>query len=201
MRAASIIGILGIACAPGGSASGDTLSAAVPSTAAAGGNQQTACLIDSAGIAGVRLGMTLDEVRRALPAARLERQEDGDGVLWVTVTVDTSRLVTLHAGEEDPAIDWTKQVTIIETFHPACRTADGVHPGALVADVERTWGATSEIVLSEIESREYVTFERQPAWLTLRLDYTGIFPEGSRRTTQYKKGARLFSMSISVTSP
>lgn len=156
------------------------------------------CRIDSASIGGVRLGMTLDEVRRSLPAARLERTEDGDGVQLVRVVVDTTRLATLYAGEDETAIDWTKRVEVIETFHPGCQTEHGTHPGALVRDVERVFGEVTRIVLSEIESREFISFARQPEWLTLRLDYTGVFPEGARETTRYRDGARIFSIAISA---
>ena len=49
-----------------------------------------------------------------------------------------------------------------------------------MTDVEGVFGQTKEIVKSEIESREYIEFEMQPAYLTFRLDYTGIFSAGKR---------------------
>lgn len=182
-----------LACQPADSNARDTSVLSATAAAAA----PFACIIDSVSIGGVRLGMTLDEVRRSLPTARLERVEDGDGVQLVQVTMDTTRLMTLYAGEEEPPIDWAKRVGAIETFTPACRTADGVHPGALVRDVERILGGVTRIVESEIESRQFISFARQPEWLTLRLDYTGIFPDGARQSTTYKDGARIFSIAIS----
>jgi hypothetical protein len=50
---------------------------------------------------------------------------------------------------------------------------------------------------SEIESRQHITFDRQPAWLTFRIDYTGIFATGSRETTSYRPEAKILSISIS----
>lgn len=156
-----------------------------------------ACLVDSTGIGGARLGATLDDARRALPRARLERTEDGDGAQLVAVMVDTVRLMILNALEDDTTLDWSKPIHSIETFHPTCRTASGVHPGALVTDVAATLGSVVAIVESEIESRQYVTFARQPAWMTLRLDYSGIFPEGQRQTTEHRPDARIFSIAVS----
>ena len=49
---------------------------------------------------------------------------------------------------------------------------------------------------SEIESREYVEFDRQPLHLTFRLDYTGIFPDEGRRTTKYDPRARILSIGV-----
>lgn len=158
-----------------------------------------ACLIDSTGIGGIQLGSTLGESRTVIPGSRLERTSDGDGAALVAVKVDTIGLMTLHAGEDDSEapVDWTKTISFAETFHSSCRTATGIHPGALVADVQGRLGAVVRIIESEIESRQYITFERQPSWMTLRLDYSGVFPAGSRETTVYKPDARLLSVSIS----
>ena len=157
-----------------------------------------ACVVDSSGIGGIRLDMTLRAARSAIPGTTLERGTDGDGAALVAVKRDTSSLMILHAMEDDAEapIDWSKAVQAIETFHPGCRTANGIRPGALLADVERILGKVVRITESEIESRQYVTFERQPAWMTLRIDYSGVFEGESRTTTSFAPGARIFSIAI-----
>jgi hypothetical protein len=156
------------------------------------------CVIDSTSISAIRLGMSLGDARDANGGERLERTSDGDGAALVAVKMDTADLVILHADEDNPQapIDWTKEISFIETFHPSCTTATGVRPGVLVTDVRNVFGPVVRIIESEIESRQYITFERQPAWLTLRLDYTGIFPAGSRVTTTFRPEARILSVSI-----
>ena len=148
----------------------------------------------------IRLGMTLDEARRTLgTAAVLSRTEDGDGAAFVAVMEGKEHTLTLWANEGDPArpIDWSRPIEYIDTFNGAFHTAAGVRPGALVEDVVRLFGPVTEIVMSEIESRQFIGFERQPPGLTFRLDYTGTFTDGGRRTTRFSAGAKILSIAIS----
>lgn len=68
----------------------------------------------------------------------------------------------------------------------------------LVTDVERRFGPVRQVTLSEIEQRQYVEFARQPAFLTFRLDYTGIFVPGAHETTRFEPGAKIFSIAVSM---
>jgi len=148
----------------------------------------------------IRLGMTLDEARRTLgTAAVLTRTEDGDGAAFVAVMEGREHTMTLWANEDDPAapIDWSRPIEYIDTFNDTFHTAAGVRPGALVEDVVRLFGPVTEIVVIEIESRQFITFERQPQALTFRLDYSGIFADGARRTTRFSAGATILSIAIS----
>jgi hypothetical protein len=149
-----------------------------------------------------RLNMTLAEARRVLSLASFARASDGDGAALVEVTFGKGDSLMLWAAEDDPAapIDWSKRIVTIETFSAAFHTREGVHPGSLVRDVISSFGQVREIVKSEIESREYITFTRQPKGFTFRLDYTGIFPSGMRRTTRFEPNAKLWSISISTLS-
>lgn len=155
--------------------------------------------MDSTGIAGLRLGATVADSRSALPGALLERTTDGDGAALIAVKVDTANVAVLYAGEDDASaqVDLSRIIQSIETFHPECSTANGIHPGSLVVDVERTLGKTTEIVVSEIESRQFITFERMPPRTTFRLDYSGDFAAGERRTTRYRPDARILSIAVS----
>ena len=156
-------------------------------------------LITAASIGPIRLRMTLDDVRRAVPTARFERTSDGDGAALVAATLAPDATVVLWAGEDDAdaPVDWSRRIQSIETFDAPFHTAAGVHPGSLVADVERVYGTTKVITLSEIESRQYIAFESQPASLTFRLDYTGIFEGGTRTTKVYSPKAKILSIAIS----
>ena len=146
-------------------------------------------------MAGLTIGMSLDQARRNLKGVLFERTSDGDGAALVTVRFATGPSIVIFAGEDDPdtAIDWSRPIQVIETFDAYFVTADGVRVGSLVADLIPRLGAVREIVKSEIESREYITFERHPARLTLRIDYTGEFG-ASNHTTRYKPTARIIRL-------
>ena len=161
--------------------------------------QADAQLISSAGMGPIRLSMTIGEAMRTLPAATFARISDGDGLALVQVTFGADTALTLYADEDDAEapIDTSKRISRIETFSAAFHTVEGVRPGALVTEVEALFGKTREIVKSEIESREFIDFEKQPAFLTLRLDYTGLFAEGANRTKEYKAEARILSIAVS----
>ena len=156
-------------------------------------------LVTDTSMGPIRLGMTLDEARKAAPAANLERTSDGDGVALVEIALAPGASVVVYAGEDDAAaaIDWAKRIRMIETFGSGLHTAEGVHPGSPVADVEKVYGPLKSVDKSEIESREYITFDRQPAGFTFRLDYTGIFPDGSSSTARVAPEAKIYSIAIS----
>ena len=190
-----------------------SLTRAVPGTAllacviaiqaSSGAQPSDGRLITSSSMGLVRLNMTLDAVRQMLPAASFERGTDGDGAALIRVTFGPDDALILWADEDDPEapIDWSRQVITIYTFSKSFHTADGVRPGSLVSDVARIFGPIQEVVVSEIESRQFITFERQPSWLTFRLDDTGIFPAGARTTKTVRPDARILAIYISSHGP
>jgi hypothetical protein len=156
-------------------------------------------LITASAMGHVQLGMTLDEARRALPSASFRRTSDGDRAALVEIAFGQGSSLSVWADEDDAAgpIDWSKRIITIETLSAAFHTPEGIHPGSLVTEAARFFGPVREIVKSEIESREFITFARQPRALTFRLDYTGIFSPGLRRTTSFAPGARIWSIAVS----
>jgi hypothetical protein len=156
-------------------------------------------LITSSSMRQVRLGMTLAALRQLVPTASIERVSDGDGAALVRVAFGQDDSLMLSADEDDPdaPIDWSRKIITIETFSQTFHTAEGVRPGWLVEDVIKIFGPVREIVVSEVESRQFVTFENQPSWLTFRLDYAGVFSAGVRRTRLFKPGAKIVSILIS----
>lgn len=137
--------------------------------------QQPDRVISTKGIGPVKVGMTLGEARKAAPGATFKRTGDGDGAALVEVTFAKGVSLQAWADEEDSSkpIDWRRKIQNIETFSKAFRTAEGVHPGMKVSDANRVYGRTKAIETSEIESRQFITFEKHPAGLLFRLDETG----------------------------
>jgi hypothetical protein len=151
------------------------------------------------GVGSVRLGMSLADVRREHPNARFERTSDGDGADLVYMQFGKDSSLVLYANEAatDSTIDWSGIIEHIETFSEAFHTAENIRVGSLVTDVERFYGKTRDIALSEIESRQFISFEKQPKGLEFRIDYTGKFEGDSRNTKVFEPGAKIFSIAVS----
>jgi hypothetical protein len=155
-------------------------------------------LIRESGIGPVELGVTLDSLRKVNPGLNISRTSDGEGVALVEIVAGGDTLIA-YADEEDPSapVDLSKRVRSLETMSPRFQTAEGVHAGSLVTNVEKAYGRLTQIDKSEIESREYVTFAHQPANLTFRLENgAGLFPDDSMTTTRISPDSRIFSIAV-----
>lgn len=156
-------------------------------------------LISASGIGPIKLGVSLDSARKIEPQLAFSRTSDGEGVALVLVTIGSDSLIA-YLGEEDPSapVNTSKPVRLLETMSSNFYTEQGIHAGSLVVDVEKSYGPTKEIMKSEIESREFITFASQPSKLQFRLDSgTGIFGQDSATTARFTPGARIFSISVS----
>jgi hypothetical protein len=162
-------------------------------------NKNKTYLITASSIGPIKLGMTLDEARRAFPIATFERTSDGDGMALVSIGVDKEVLMSVYADEDnsEAPIDGSKKITFIEALSALCATKNGIHPGLKVLDTEKILGKTKEIQKSEIESREYISFANQPKALTFRLDYTGFFEGDKMTTTKFDPQGKIDSIIIS----
>jgi hypothetical protein len=160
-------------------------------------------LITTRSIGPVRLGMSVAQVRRALPGYRLSRTSDGEGVALIAVERRGIPLMILYAGEPDPnrRINERAIIEYITATHTSYHTSAGVHPGMSLREVEKRYGKVKEIMVSEIESREYATFDKQPAGIQLRVmsdvGMVGDYAEGENRTKRYEPNAYVLSISLS----
>ena len=152
---------------------------------------------DSLGITESRIGpATLGSPLGS--TLKYERTSDGEGVALVSIAIGRDTMVA-YLREDDPStpVDATKPIWSLEAFTPGFKTDKGVHPHSPISDVEKVYGKTVRIDKSEIESREYITFANQPAYLNFRIDAgSGIFEGDSMTTTKYAPGSTIFSISI-----
>jgi hypothetical protein len=164
-------------------------------------------LISESSVGPVRLGMRVSAARKALPGFKFSRTRDGDGVALIAVEHNGRTMMTLYAGEPNPeaAIKERAVIEFIEAWDESYRTAAGVHPKMPLREVEQKYGKFKEIMVSEIEQREYATFARQPAGITLRVmnenGSGGIYAAGQNKATSYADGAYILSISISGLPP
>ncbi len=154
-------------------------------------------LITSKSAAGVRIGMTVSQARKVLSGCRLKRSSDGEGVVLIAADCGRKHVMTFYAGEEDfeARIDERAKIEFIEVWDPRFKTRDGIHPKMLVSQAEKRIGKLKKIILTEIESREFIEFSQERKGIAYRV-YGGIYPPGKTTTTRYRLGIRLYSIQV-----
>lgn len=159
-------------------------------------------LITSDSVGAIKLGMTVAEARKVMPKATFTRLSDGEGIALIGVLQNKDVLMTLYAGEEDneSAIDENAKIEFIEVWNSDYKTADGVHPNMKLSDAEKKYGKVKEIMMSEIESREYAAFSKHPKELNFRLSaknsMAGVYTDGKMKTSKYSPDAYISSIHI-----
>lgn len=172
----------------------------VATHAGAVGTGGTICEITATSIGPVKIGMTVKDARKALPQATFKVTEGLDDLVILEAHVGKEQVWLSPLGDGPPPgrslLDST-MLKSLETFSEQCRDDNGVGPGTPLRDAASKLGGVKEIVMSEIESREYVTFGRQPKGRWYRIDYTGIFaPESPSRTTDYQPEAKIMAVGV-----
>jgi len=164
--------------------------------------KDTSKLITTKSAGKVKLGVSVAKVREAIKPLTLKRESDGEGIALIAVQKGNKMLMLIYAGEEDPdaAINDKAIVEQIEVFDSSFKTEKGVHPGMKIGDAEAKYGKVKEIMLSEIESREYAEFVNQPKGLLFRLTSTdgqaGIYGKGNNKTTKYTQNAKVDTVTV-----
>ena len=155
-----------------------------------------ACTITPEGIGGVKLGQTLAEVKRAFPHIKIRSEPDADsGEMW-RLPVAPNAVVYAHVEEGRRG-----RIDALETFSAACQTQDGVRPAMRLTQVAQKWGRLRNIIMSEIEMRQFAQFAKQPARIDLRVE-GGDFGtqeadmELPLNTSKASPGAKVLSIQI-----
>ena len=146
---------------------------------------------------GIRLGMTVGQARSALPDCSFRRTEDGEGVALIGVRCHKREIMSLYAGEEgrDAKVNWRRRIEFIEVWDKRFKTKDRVHPDMYLRNAERILGKVREILITQIESREFVTFGRVRKGIEYRT-YGGIYTRPNVTTTKYEPGSRIHSIQV-----
>lgn len=159
-------------------------------------------LITANSAGGIKLWMSVVEAKDAMPGATFKRVSDGEGIALISVLVDGKEQLCLYAGEEDPesAIDMNATIESIQVTEDSYATAEGVKVGMPAAEVETKFGKVKEVMISEIEGREYVTFSNQPPGLFIQLwseaGTAGVYADGETTTAKLSEGAKIHSINV-----
>ncbi len=147
------------------------------------------CLIKVKTVGAVHAGMTIRQARAALPGATFKPAEDHDQLAIFIVARAGKHVMDLY-----PDQDNRSKLEMIRVFDPACATAEGVHPGMLLHDVEKQFGKLTRVAMYEGEPNERAEFSKTPSWLEIESRGAGIYPKGKRCTDRIKDSATVESL-------
>ncbi len=161
--------------------------------------QTSSCLVRSGQVGPLRVGMTIAKARQALRGTRFERILDADHMTVLKVFRNGMRTMDIYPNDEG---NFTERATIdlIHVYDPACATAGGVHPGSPLSEVEKRFGKLLRLERTEVDSREYAEFEKQPNWMDVQVGFgdAGRYARGKRCAYQYAPQAKVESLWITL---
>lgn len=177
---------------------------------------------DAAG--AVKIGMTIGEATEAMPKDwRLGPGPGSEGLVSIGVFEGETLLMEIgfyedsSDGGELPPINLRQKIERIGIFDPRFRTADGIHVGSKLADVEKSLGKLKEM-FNYPHIGEFGTFAGQPRWLSFTFksaneeEEAGIYedvpdcaedayPPSCRKATKYTSGAVVNTMAVVIPEP
>ena len=153
-------------------------------------------LVTGGSVGPIKIGMKVSEMKKIMPGHKFERTSDGEGISLILVSKGGKSLMTIYDGDDGTGenVDKDNVIQQITVWSPEYKTKGGIGPGSKIADTEKIYGKLKEIMMSEIESREYAQFQKMPKGLDFRVQGAGVYPKGSRKTTMYRKGAEISAL-------
>lgn len=159
-------------------------------------------LITEYSVGKVKLGMTVAEARKVLSGMTFERAVDGEGLVSVLVKRGKETIMLIYADETDgnEPINENGIIESIEVRSKDFQTAKGVRIGTKIGEVEKKYGKVKEIMISEIEGREYAEFVNQPTGFMFQSygdeGTAGTYKEEERKTTKYNPSGYIYSILV-----
>lgn len=157
-------------------------------------NAMTNHLITTNSAGDIKLQSTIKSAETYLKSSTFSSTTDGEGVPLISVTNKQRLLFLFYLNNHD-------MIQFIEIFDNQYQTKDGVRTGMSIHEIEKHYGKLTEIIRSEIESREYATFTNQPKDIIFRVTgkndgEAGIYSNKDNKTQTYHSDAILYSISI-----
>jgi hypothetical protein len=161
--------------------------------------QTPACVIKVNTVGPIKAGMTIRAARLALPGSVWKQQDDpGGSTSYFAVMRGGKHFIDIYPNQED-GIKETSKVELMRVFDPACVTAEGVHAGMPLIEVEGKFGNLKKLILEPSEKREYAQFEKQPNWLEIQAGSgeAGMYNSSELCSHGYKPDAKVESVWVS----
>ncbi|UOG92695.1 MAG: hypothetical protein L3K52_02940 [Candidatus Thiothrix sulfatifontis] len=140
----------------------------------------------------IQLGMLSTDIPAAMPGADAAVEQDGDGIEWMTLKMNGEALMNIMLDRS------THTANLIRILSPRFITAQGVKVGENLQSVGEKLGGLKEIQWTEIESREFATFNNSPVTMVFQViannGMAGIYPTGEAITTVAASSATIHSI-------
>lgn len=151
-------------------------------------------LITANSAGDIKLQSTIKSAETYLQSSTFSSTTDGEGVPLISATDKQQLLFLFYINNQD-------KIQHIEIFDSKYQTKDGIRTGMLIHDIEKHYGKLTEIIRSEIESREYATFTNQPKDIIFRVigknnGEAGIYSNKDNKTQTFHSDAILYSIFI-----
>jgi hypothetical protein len=142
--------------------------------------------------------MTIRQARAAMAGTLFKLSEDTDQLAIYIVTRGGVRILDIYPNQ-DEKVDDNNKAELLRVYDPNCATAEGVHPGMPLSEVEQKYGKLKQLVQSEAEPLEAAEFAKQPSWLEIQTGKgeAGIYPKGKRCAPRYVPTAKIESLWVS----
>lgn len=148
--------------------------------------------ITSGAAGGVQLGMPSAEILAKFPAATAQLELDSDRVEWVNLSYQNEPLISIMLDKN------THTASLIRVLSPRFHTEQGVRVGENLQSASDKLGGLNEIQWTEIESREFATFNKAPDNMVFQVvaaaGTAGIYKNGETSTTLASPSAAIHSI-------
>lgn len=141
----------------------------------------------------IELGMLSTDIPTAIPKTKATLEQDGEGIEWMVLSADGEQLMSIMLDRS------THTASLIRVLSPRFATPEGVKVGENLQSVGEKLGGLKEIQWTEIESREFATFNNAPVTMVFQVvgdkdAPAGIYPNGETITTTAASSATIHSI-------
>lgn len=148
--------------------------------------------ITDTGAGAVQLGMLSADITTAMPGVNASIERDAEGIEWMTLKMHGETLMNVMLDRS------THTASLIRVLSPRFVTAEGVRVGENLQSVGEKLGGLKEIQWTDIESREFATFNNAPETMVFQVvandGKAGVYPSGEALTTVAASSASVHSI-------
>ena len=163
------------------------------------------CIITNNSIAGVRLGMTYNEIKKAIPDAEIEFSV---GAHWpsamsvklgeeVLMMAWSKSLASIYTRNNQTSLNLDEQITHIRTFSDKCKMTNNIGPGTLVSNAATVFNGIDYIEVQNEVSYKGIYFNNYPKNMKFEISGNKIRKKKSHYlTNEFSAETKIYSITL-----